>query len=232
MERFIDLMFQPFKEFWKGFAAFAPNLIAMLLILLAGILLARLFYLLVLRVFKTINFDTWCDRVGLTAIIRKGDVWGKPSEVFGHILYWLLLIIFLMIGLNALNLKAIDNLITQFLFYLPRVISALMILIVGYIIAGFLSRATLIAAVNSGYHYAKILAEAVRLLLLVLILAMALEQLQIAPGVVVAAFSIIFGGIVLALSIAFGVGGIDMAKRIIEKNSEEKREIKSDVEHI
>ncbi|MEK6576894.1 MAG: hypothetical protein AABZ05_04785, partial [Nitrospirota bacterium] len=90
----------------------------------------------------------------------------------------------------------------------------------------------LIAAVNSGYHYAKILAEAVRLLLLVLTLAMALEQLQIAPGVVVAAFSIIFGGIVLALSIAFGVGGIDMAKRIIERNSEEKREIKRDVEHI
>ncbi|MEK7306677.1 MAG: hypothetical protein AAB014_03480 [Nitrospirota bacterium] len=138
----------------------------------------------------------------------------------------------MIIGLNALNLKAIDNLISQFLFYLPRVISALMILIVGYIIAGFLSRATLIAAVNSGYHYAKILAEAVRLLLLVLTLAMALEQLQIAPGVVVAAFSIIFGGIVLALSIAFGVGGIDMAKRIIERNSEEKREIKRDVEHI
>ncbi|MEK7825764.1 MAG: hypothetical protein AAB266_05005, partial [Nitrospirota bacterium] len=209
-----------------------PNLMAMLLILLAGILSARLVYLLLLRVFKTINFDTWCDRAGLTAVIRKGDVWGKPSEVFGHILYWLLLIIFLMIGLNALNLKAIDNLITQFLFYLPRVISALMILIVGYIIAGFLSRATLIAAVNSGYHYAKILAEAVRLLLLVLILAMALEQLQIAPGVVVAAFSIIFGGIVLALSIAFGVGGIDVAKMIIEMNSEEKRETERDVEHI
>ncbi|HLF86490.1 MAG TPA: hypothetical protein VI584_05355, partial [Nitrospiria bacterium] len=204
MERFIDLLFQPFKEFWKGFEAFVPHLIAMLLILLVGILAARLVYLLLLRVFKTINFDTWCDRAGLTAIIRKGDVWGKPSEVFGHILYWLLLIIFLMIGLNALNLKAIDNLITQFLFYLPRVVSALMILTIGYIIAGFLSRAILIAAVNSGYHYAKILAEAVRLLLIVLTLAMALEQLQIAPGVVVAAFSIIFGGIVLALSIAFG----------------------------
>ena len=69
-------------------------------------------------------------------------------------------------------------------------------------------------------------------MLIVLTLAMSLEQLQIAPGVVVAAFSIIFGGIVLALSIAFGVGGIDTAKRIIEKNSEEKRETKRDVEHI
>lgn len=232
MERFIDLLFQPFNDFWKGFAAFVPNLIAMLLIIFAGILFARLTYRLLLRIFRGIDFDTWSDRVGLTAVIRKGDVWTKPSEVFGRVLYWFLLIIFLMIGLNALNLKAIDNLISQFFIYLPRAVSALLILIIGYIIAGFLSRAALIAAVNSGYHYAKVLAEAVRLLLLVLTLAMALEQLQIAPGVVVAAFSIIFGGIVLALSIAFGVGGIDVAKRIIERNSEEKREIKKDVEHI
>ena len=91
----------------------------------------------------------------------------------------------------------------------------------------------MIAAVNSGYHHAKLIAEAARLLLIVLILAMALEQLQIAPGIVIAAFSIIFGGIVLALSIAFGVGGIDAAKRIIEKGTEEEKEDKGrDIEHI
>jgi len=89
----------------------------------------------------------------------------------------------------------------------------------------------LIAAVNSGYHYAKLLAEAIRLLLTVLILAMALEQLQVAPGIVVAAFSIIFGGIILALAISFGVGGIDAARRMIEKE-EERKEEKKDIEHM
>jgi len=132
-----------------------------------------------------------------------------------------------------LQIPVIANLLSQFLIYLPRALSAILILIIGYIIAGFLSRGVLIAAVNSGYHHAKLIAEAARLLLIVLILAMALEQLQIAPGIVIAAFSIIFGGIVLALSIAFGVGGIDAAKRIIEKGSEEKKEEKGrDIEHI
>ena len=70
-----------------------------------------------------------------------------------------------------------------------------------------MGRAVVIAAVNQGIHYARLLAEAVRLLMIVLVLAMALEQLQVAPVIVVAAFSIIFGGIVLALAIAFGIGG-------------------------
>ena len=82
----------------------------------------------------------------------------------------------------------------------------------------------MITAVNSGYHYAKILAEAVRLLLIVLILAMSLEQLQIAPGIVIAAFSIVFGGIILALAIAFGIGGIDAARRIINSGESERPE--------
>ena len=237
MENFIDMLFEPINEFLRGFISFLPGLLAMLFILILGLIFAWIVRIVLLRIFKVINFDIWCDRVGLTAIIRKGDVWAKPSEVFGRILFWFLIILFLMIGLSALQLKTIDGLIAQFFLYIPRAFSALLILIVGYIFAGFVSRAVLIAAVNSGYHYAKILAEAVRLLFVVLILAMSLEQLQIAPGIVMAAFSIIFGGIVLALAIAFGVGGIDAAKRIIERGGEERREEKKeevgrDIEHL
>ena len=120
----------------------------------------------------------------------------------------------------------IDQLVSQFFLYLPRAFSAVLILVIGYVLAGFISRAVLIAAVNSGYQYAKLLAEAVRLLLTVLILAMVLEQLQVAPGIVLAAFSIIFGGIVIALAISFGVGGIDAAKRMIERETVEKQRTK------
>ena len=236
MEGFMDVLLQPLEDFWRGFISFVPNLLAMIFIFILGFLFAWVIRILLMRVLAVVNFDIWCDGVGLTALIRKGDVWTKPSEVFGRILYWFLVILFIMIGLSALQLPTIDNLISQFFLYIPRVFSALLILIAGYLFAGFLSRAVLIAAVNSGYHYAKILAEAVRLLLVVLILAMALEQLQIAPGIVVAAFSLLFGGIVLALAIAFGVGGIDAAKRIIEKGGEEKKEKKEekgrDIEHL
>ncbi len=232
MENFIDVLLDPLKEFWAGFIVFVPKFIAMVIIFAGGIFFAWVMKTLLLRALNAANFDIWADKVGLTAIIRKGDIWAKPSDLSGRILYWFIVIMFLMIGLNALQIQTIDKLVSQFFLYLPRFFSALLIFIIGYVIAGFISRAVLIAAVNSGYHYAKIIAEAVRLLLIVLILAMVLEQLNVAPSIVVASFSIMFGGVVVALAIAFGVGGIDAARRIIEKGSEEKKEEKGNIEHL
>jgi hypothetical protein len=232
MENFMHVLLDPLKDFWAGFIVFVPKFIAMFIIFAGGVIIAWALKLLLLRTLLAANFDAWADKAGLTAIIRKGDIWGKPSDLSGKILYWFVVIIFLMIGLNALQIQTIDKVVSQFFLYLPRIFSALLIFVIGYVIAGFISRAVLIAAVNSGYHYAKILAEAVRLLLIVFILAMVLEQLSVAPSIVVAAFSIMFGGVVIALAIAFGVGGIDAARRIIEKGSEEKKEKEKDIEHL
>jgi len=147
--------------------------------------------------------------------------------------FWILVIVTLMAGLGALNVAAIDTLVAQFFNYLPRVFSAAVILAIGYLFTSFISRAVLITLVNSGYHYARLLAEAIRVLLMLMILAMVMEQLQIATNVVLAAFSILFGGIVIALAIAFGVGGIDTARRIVEqKFAEEPPKAPDDIEHL
>jgi len=234
MENFIELLLQPFRDFWAGLVGFIPNLLATLIIICGGFFIAWVAKVFLRKAFSALSFDGWCDRAGLTAMIRKANVWSKPSDILVKAVYWFLAVLFVMMGLTALRLQAIDSLTMQFFMYLPRAFSALLILIIGYIITGFVSRAVLIAAVNSGYHYAKILAEAVRMLLIVLILAMAFEQLQVAPGIVVAAFSIIFGGIVIALAIAFGVGGIEAARKIIEQGSEpeEKKGKGRDIEHL
>lgn len=232
MENFIELLWQPFRDFWVGLVGFIPNFLAMLIITAAGLFIAWVAKAVLNKAFGALSFDGWCDRAGLTAMVRKANVWSKPSDILLKAIYWFIAIIFVMMGLTALRLQAIDSLTMQFFMYLPRAFSALLILIIGYIVTGFVSRAVLISAVNGGYHYAKLLAEAVRMLLIVLILAMAFEQLQVAPGIVVAAFSIIFGGIVIALAIAFGVGGIDAARKIIEKSSEEKKESARDIEHL
>ncbi len=233
MENFINVLLDPLKEFWAGFIVFVPKFIAMVIIFAGGIFFAWVMKALLLRALNAANFDSWADKVGITAIIRKGDIWAKPSDLSGRILYWFIVIIFLMIGLNALQIQTIDKLVSQFFLYLPRFFSALLIFIIGYVIAGFVSRAVLIAAVNSGYHYAKVIAEAVRLMLIILILAMVLEQLSVAPSIVVAAFSIMFGGVVIALAIAFGAGGIDAARKLIEKGYEEqKKKGEEDIEHL
>ncbi len=234
MENFINLIFDPMNELFLKFKGFVPNFLAMLVILSIGIFLALIIKRVLMKFLVTVNFDSWSDRMGFTKLMRKGDLWNKPSAALSEIIFWLLIIVTLMSGLSALQIPAIDQLVNQFFSYIPRIFSAAMILVIGYLLSGFISRAVLIAAANSGFHYAKILAEAVHTLLIVLILAMIMEQLQIAPSIVLAAFSIIFGGIVIALAIAFGVGGIDAARRIIEKEALPKREeeMKDEIEHL
>jgi len=233
MMDFLNLMLEPLQEVFVKFEAFLPNLLAMLVILAVGILLARVVRVLLLKFLRVIQFDSWSDRMGFTTLLRKGDLWLKPSAVLGGTVFWILVIVTLMAGLGALNVAAIDTLVAQFFNYLPRVFSAAVILAIGYLFTSFISRAVLITLVNSGYHYARLLAEAIRVLLMLMILAMVMEQLQIATNVVLAAFSILFGGIVIALAIAFGVGGIDTARRIVEqKFAEEPPKAPDDIEHL
>ncbi|HEX9019662.1 MAG TPA: hypothetical protein VF903_00215 [Nitrospirota bacterium] len=235
MSDFFTLTLGPLREVYSKFVKFVPNLLAMLVILLVGILLARLLRLILLKLLQAIKFDSWSDRMGLTSVMRKGDLWARPSAAVGAFVFWLLILAVLMAAFSALNIQAVDRLIEHFVLYLPRVLSAALILVFGYIVTGFIGRAVLISAVNKGYHFAKLLAEAVRILLILLFIAMALEQLEVAPGIVVAAFSIIFGGIVLALAISFGVGGIDAAKKIIEQETEKQekgKESQEDIHHI
>lgn len=234
MREFLNLILEPLYEVFAEFQAFAPNLLAMLVIFVFGILLAKLLRAALVKFLTAVKFDNWSDRMGFTTLMRKGDLWVKPSSVFGAMVFWMLVIVTLMVGLGALKVAAINTLVHQFFGYLPRVFSAAVILVVGYVVASFVSRAVLIGAANSGYHYAKLVAEAVRVLLVVMIVAMVMEQLQIATNIVLAAFSIVFGGIVAALAIAFGVGGIGAAKRVIEREIDEDRKEKpqGDVEHL
>ncbi len=233
MEGFINLVMEPITEVFLKFRSFLPNFLAMATIVIMGLFLAWITKKILIKVLNVLKFDSWCDRTGITAMMRKGDIWAKPSDTSVAVVFWLFIVVSIMFGFSALNIHAINNLVNQFFLYLPSAFSALLILLIGYMVSGFLSRAALIAAVNGGLSYAKFLANAVRLLLSVLFFAMALEQLNVAPNIVVSAFTIIFGGIVIALAISFGVAGIETAKKIIEgRKAEPGNDKKGDVEHI
>lgn len=232
MKEFIETIIEPLKDVYAKFSACVPNLLAMLIIILIGMLTARIARAVMLRLLGAVKFDSWSDRMGLTAVLRKGDMWGKPSAAVAAFVFWGLVVGTILAGFSALNIQSVDSLITRFVLYLPRVLTAIVILLAGYIATGFIGRAVLIAAVNRGYHFSRLLAEAVRILLIVFFVAMALEQLQVAPGIVMSAFSIIFGGIVIALAISFGIGGIDAARKIINHEMEKKDERKNDIEHL
>lgn len=232
MDTFLTLITEPFMEMYQRLRAFLPNLFAMATILILGSAFCILVRVTLRKLLLALKFDSWCDRMGLTVLMRKGNVWRTPSETLSAITFWIFMVGILLLGLSMLKFETIDLLIANAVHYIPRALSAVLILFLGYLLTGLLSRAVLIAAVNSGYRYSRLLSEAVRLLLTVFFLAMSLEQLQVAPTVVTAAFSIIFGGIVLALAISFGVGGIEAAKRVVEQEADKKDAERPTAEHL
>jgi hypothetical protein len=211
-----------FNRFLGKIAAFLPNLLVMITILIVGFLIAWIIKKLILRFLRAIQFDKLSERWGLTHALSKGGVSYSPSHLLSQLFYWVIVLITLILGINALEVAATQALITKFFNYIPHLFAAILILIVGYLIASFLGQATLIAAVNLQLDSARLFSRTVRWFIIILALTMALYHLSIAESVVIIAFTIILGGIVLALAIAFGWGGRDLAKDFLEKLNKRK----------
>jgi len=223
------------NKFLAKVITFVPNLLAMITILIIGFLIAWIVKILLLRFLKAIQFDKVSERWGLTHIVSKGGMTYSPANLLSGFFYWVIVLITLILGINALEVVATQNFIARFFNYLPNLFAAVIILAIGYLIAIFLSQAALIAAVNAQIDSARLLARVVRWFIIILSLTMALYQLGIAESIIIVAFTVIFGGIVLALAIAFGWGGRELAKDFLEKlykSREEKKEGKDNISHI
>jgi hypothetical protein len=224
---------EPMETFLKQLIAFMPHLMAMIVVLALGMLIAWAMKSAVFRLLTTAKFDQNCGRIGLSQALSKGGIRETPSHWAGRMTYWIIMLVFLMFGLEVLGLKPVDQFVGQVFSFLPHLLLAVVILIVGFLLGNFFGRATLIAAVNAQIGEARILARAVRVSVILLALAMAFEQLGIAKTVIVATFSIAFGGVVLAFAIAFGLGARDAAKEFIEKRFKKETESKEeDFSHL
>ena len=218
MENFLDrLVFEPLKHLCERLITFLPNLLTALIITGVGLFLGWLLKGIIIRILNIINLDKFCERAGIIQALEKGGIKESPSRLAGKIVYWLVVISFLIMSLDALNIPAVGNLLTKFLLFLPNLFVAFIILIFGYFLSNFLGRAALIASVNAGIKVSGFIAKSVKLIVFLLTLAMALEQLGIGKETVQIAFAIIFGGVILALAIAFGLGGRDIAKDYLER---------------
>ena len=221
-----------FNKFLGKVTTFLPNLLAMITIIIIGFFIAWILKKFLFRFLKAIQFDRVSERWGLPHILSKGGVTYSPADLLSRFFYWVIVLITLILGINALEVAVTQNFISHFFNYLPHLFAAMIILAIGYLIAIFLGQATLIAAVNAQMESAKILSRAVRWFIIILSLTMTLYHLGIAEKVIVAAFSITFGGIVLALAIAFGWGGKELAKNFLEKLSKGRDEGDKGQDHI
>jgi uncharacterized membrane protein len=150
----------------------------------------------------------------------------SPTSLIARVSFWACVLLGLIIGVSAFDASyaTAARLTISLLPYLTHAIGAILLLIAGNLVARFLARTVLIGAVNSQLQYARFLSLGVKWLVLVLTAAMVLDHLEIGGVVVELAFGILFGGIVLTLALAVGLGSRDLVSRSLESHVERSSE--------
>ena len=225
------VIIEPFERFFEKALQFLPDFFSAILIFAFGIVLGLILKAVSLRLFRTIKLDKFSERSGVIELLRKGGIKDSVSVLLAKVIGWITIVIFAVISMRELEIPTVERLFESFLLYLPNVFVAALILLFGYLLGNFFGRAALIASVNAGIKISGLIGRFVKFTVFILSGTMALEQLGIARGTIIISFAIIFGGIVLALAIAFGLGGRDIAKEYLEKKvkGEEK---KDEINHL
>src|SRR5262245_28045816 len=212
-----DVIGQTLSGFEQELADIGPRLAAMLVILVAGFLVTGALRFVLRLLLHWLGFDRFSERVGLAHVLRKAGGAGQPSGALAAGVSFLVLAFFVLLALGTLDLRLARELVAQAVNYLPQVLVAGALLALGGLLAGFARRSALIAAVNAGLPSARLLAAFVQGALLIFFAAMALEHLGVGRQIILVSFAILFGGVVFALSLAFGLAGRDLAHELLDK---------------
>lgn len=206
-----QLVVAPLQAAVQQLMTFVPVILGALLVLLVGGLIAKFIEQLLVRVLKAVTLDKIADQIQLSNLLSRGGIRRKLSELIGAIVYWIVILAFVMTALNALNLTVAAELFQHIVSFLPNVVAAVFILIVGVFAAAFLATTVRTAASNSGVTQAVLLGQAVQTVVVVFTVVAALQQLRI--QFVGEVFLIILAGISLGCGLAFGLGCKDLAGR-------------------
>jgi hypothetical protein len=207
----IDLFLSSLHTFWGQIALFLPKLLAALVLLLLGFLLARLLRAGVRRGLEAMGFGRMAEKSGLEAMVRQGGVDLSLAGIIAGTVYWLVLLVVAVSAANSLGLESVAGLANKVILYLPNVVVAILVLVFGTLFARVVNR--LVFAWLNGAKFPGALGVSTGMEYAVQIFALflALEQLDIGTTLLTVAFAIVFGGLVFALALAFGLGGRDWA---------------------
>jgi hypothetical protein len=198
-----------------GIANFLPGLLVLLLLLIAALIVAAVVRYAVFRALNGLNFDRRAELFG--APLAEWTPSRSASKLVASAVYWTILLTGLLLGLTALDATLPSQFATAVLQYVPHLVAALGIMVLGAVIARFLARAVLIEAVNMGIQSARLLSLAVKWMVLIVAAAMALDHISVGRTAMLLAFGIVFGGIVLAAALAVGLGAKDVVSRALER---------------
>ena len=217
MNEQINLFWESFQQFLNEIAVALPQIIGALLILLIGWIVAKVIKKLVVKGLKLVRFNYLTDKVGIEKFLSEGGVKVSFIDVIGTLVYWIIMLVVILATLNSLKLTAASTLFNEIMLYIPNIIVAIIILILGIYFARLVSQVLITSLKNMQEKTAAIIGNIAYYAIIVLTVFIILGQLNIAEQIVNNAFILVFGAICLALGLAFGLGGKEWASDIIKK---------------
>jgi hypothetical protein len=215
--------------FWDAFvtriAVFLPNFFFAVAIILIGWVICNVIKRVVVRLLKLCQFDALSERAGIKTILDRGGIKQSASDILGLLVFWFLFLIAIVTTLETLNLSGATDTLHTIYLYIPKIVAALVTLILGLYFANFLENVTRTSCANAGLDQAASIGRAVYIGTAIFVVAGIFEILDIASEIVIWAFILVFGAICLALALAFGLGGRDVAGRYLQKWLEQKKSV-------
>ena len=196
--------------------AFLPRLIGALVILLVGWLIARVVGGIVTRALRAVRFNQVAQRAEIDGFLQKAGVQMDPSAVVGRLAYWFLFLIFVGAAFNAFGLTQVNVIINQVVGFIPNVVVAMIVLLLGALIANFVANLVRGASGSARIGDPKLLGTIARAAVLTFATLIALDQLEIAPTIINTLWTALIGTFAVAIALAFGLGGREVAARILE----------------
>ena len=213
----IDVLLEPLRVFLRQVGALLPRLVLAIVVLIGGWLLAKLVRFTLDKGLRAVNFNVLSERAGMDAFFRDGGIRTDTTALLALLGYWVVILAALVIGFNTLGLDYITDLIGRVLLFVPRVMVALLILAFGAYFARFIDNSICAYCKNVGIQDADLLGRLARYAILAFVVLIALDQVNVGGDIVRQTFLIVLAGIVLALALAFGLGGRDWAAELLER---------------
>ncbi|HLM78914.1 MAG TPA: hypothetical protein VK361_11055, partial [Rubrobacteraceae bacterium] len=182
-------MFQPLQDALNTFLNYVPQVIGAIIILIIGYIVATVLQAVVSRVLQGIGFDSWMERGGIKQFFDRAETRETPATIHGKLVFWFVFIIAITMATDALGIPQVSAVLGQLVAYIPRIIAAILILILAALLANFLS-SIVRGATGSG-----ILASVVQYAILVYAVFAAITELGIAVELTAPTFLIVLGAV-------------------------------------
>jgi hypothetical protein len=216
-----------FQEMVRAFAHYLPRVIVMVVIAAVGWLIAYLLKVIVRSILRLTKFSKLSENSGATQLLNQAAL-PSSTELVSRFVFWVAWIGFILLGVSVLGIVGLEQDISRFFLFLPRLFVALVIFFLGLLAASFFSRAALLAAVNANFRSSRLVSVSVRIIISIFALSMVFEVLGVAEQTMLTAFATVFGAVMLGLAIAFGLGGKELAREFLERKLAGKKEEKED----